>query len=280
MPPIVIIHNHKPGAQPGKGRKIFMKHNFEERRQNRIEYAQDQAAKNDQKADLLYKSAKQMADCIPFGQPILVGHHSEKRDRNFRNKIHNKFGQSFQAQDKAKHYARKAETIENSEAIFSDDPQAIEKLKEKLANLQTAQEFMKAANRCIRKQDKGSFLKIPHATEKMWDQLNTPDTMGRVGFAGYSLQNNNAEMARVRQRIVLLEKQAIRQTTETSINGVRLVENVEANRVQLFFNAKPAEEVRKQLKANGFRWCPSENAWQRHLNNWGIRIARQLLEKL
>jgi len=277
---MVVIHNHKPGAQPEKGRIIFMKHNFEERRQNRIDYAQEQAAKNDQKADQLYNSAKKMADCIPIGQPILVGHHSEKRDRNFRNKIHNTFGKSFEAQGKAKYYEQKAVTIENSEAIFSDDPQAIEKLKEKLVNLQSSQEFMKAANKCIRKKDKGGFLKIPHATEKMWDQLNTPDPMGRTGFAGYSLQNNNAEMARVKQRIALLEKQAVRQTTETTINGVRLVENVEANRVQLFFNGKPAEEVRKQLKSNGFRWCPSENAWQRHLNNWGVRIAREVLESL
>jgi len=257
-----------------------MKHNFEERKQNRIEYAQVQAAKNDQLAEQLYNSAKQMADFIPFGQPILVGHHSEKRDRNFRKKIHNKFGQSFQAQDKAKHYARKAETIANSEAIFSDDPQAIEKLKEKLANLQSAQGFMKAANKCIRKKDKEGFLKIPHATEKMWEQLNAPDPMGRTGFAGYSLHNNNAEMARVRQRIAQLEKRATRETTETVINGVRLVENVEANRVQLFFDGKATEEMRKQLKANGFRWCRSENAWQRHLNNWAVRIARELVANL
>src|SRR5207253_387934 len=135
-----------------------------------------------------------------------------------------------------KHYARKAETIENSDAIFSDDPQAIEKLKEKLANLHTAQEFMKAANKCIRKKDKGGFLKIPHATEKMWDQLNTTDPMGRTGFAGYWLHNNNAEMARVQQRIDFLKNQAVRKSTETTIHGVRLIENVEANRVQLFFD--------------------------------------------
>jgi hypothetical protein len=257
-----------------------MKHNFEERKQNRKEYAQDQAAKNEQKAEQLYNSAKKMAECIPFGQPILVGHHSEKGDRNFRNKIHNTFGKSFEAQDKAKYYEHKAETIENSQAIFSDDPQAIEKLKIKLADLQESQEFMKAANKCIKKKDKAGFLKIRHATEKMWDQLNTPDPMGRVGFAGYSLQNNNAEMTRVKKRMALLEKQVSRETTETTINGVRLVENVGANRVQLFFDGKPAEEVRKRLKANGFRWCPSENAWQRHLNNCGVWIARELLEKL
>lgn len=257
-----------------------MKHNFEERKQNRIDYAQEQAAKNDQKADQLYNTAKQMAGCIPFGQPILVGHHSEKRDRNFRNKIHNKFGQSFEAQDKAKHYEQKAETIQNSTAIFSDDPQAIEKLKGKLTSLQSAQAFMKAANKCIKKKDKEGFLKIPQATEKWWDKLNTPDSMGRVGFAGYALQNNNAEMARLKKRIGQLENLAAKETTETTINGVRLVENVEANRVQLFFTGKPADEVRKELKTSGFRWCRSEGAWQRHLNSWGVRLARELIEKL
>ena len=257
-----------------------MKHNFEERKQNRKDYAESQAAKNDKKADDLYNSAKKMADCIPFGQPILVGHHSEKRDRNFRNKIHNTFGKSFEAQDKAKYYEQKAETIENSHAIFSDDPQAIEKLEKKLVSLQGSQEFMKAANKCIKKQDKEGFLKLPFATEIIWGELNTPSFRGRVGFASYSLQNNNAEISRVKKRIELLKRQATHETSEVIIKGVRLVQNTEANRVQLFFNGKPNEDVRKQLKANGFRWCHSENAWQRHLNSWAVRIARDLLEKL
>ena len=142
---------------------------------------------------------------------------------------------------RSKHYEQKAETIENRKVIFSNDPQAIEKLKGKLASLQSAQAFMKAANKCIKKKDKEGFLKIPQATEKWWEQLNTPDPMGRVGFAGYALQNNNAEMARLKKRIAQLENLAAKETTERTINGVRLVENVEANRVQLFFNGKPAE---------------------------------------
>lgn len=50
-----------------------------------------------------------MASIIPFGQPILVGHHSEQRDRNYRDRIHNTFGKAFAEQDKAAYYHSKAE---------------------------------------------------------------------------------------------------------------------------------------------------------------------------
>ena len=49
----------------------------------------------------IYNEAKKMASVIPFGQPILIGHHSEKKDRNFRGKIHNKFKKAFLLSDKA-----------------------------------------------------------------------------------------------------------------------------------------------------------------------------------
>jgi hypothetical protein len=257
-----------------------MKHNFDERKQNRINYAKEQAEKNQQKGDTLYNQAKEMASFIPFGQPILVGHHSEKRDRNYRNKIHNTYGKAFEAMDKAQHYEQKAETIADNNAIFSDDPEALEKLKQKLVALQASQEFMKAANKCIRKKDRDAFLKLLHTTPELWEKINTPNVMGYTGYAGYKLQNNNANITRIKNRIALLEKMAARSTTETEINGVKVVQNAEANRVQLFFPGIPSEEVRKKLKQNGFRWCRSEGAWQRHLTPLAVNIAQYLLQSL
>ncbi|HMR84768.1 MAG TPA: DUF3560 domain-containing protein, partial [Niabella sp.] len=224
-----------------------MKHNFDERKQNRINYAKEQAEKNQQKGDTLYNQAKEMASFIPFGQPILVGHHSEKRDRNYRNKIHNTYGKAFEAMDKAQHYEQKAETIADNNAIFSDDSEALDKLKQKLAALQASQEFMKAANKCIRKKDQDGFLKIPHATQELWEKLNNPNVLGYIGYAGYKLQNNNANISRIKNRIALLEKMTAKPTTEIEINGVKVVQNAEANRVQLFFSSIPSEEIRKKL---------------------------------
>jgi hypothetical protein len=50
------------------------------------------------------------------------------------------------------------------------------------------------------------------------------------------------------------------ETTETLFpERVRLVDNVEANRLQIFFPEIPAESLRRELKQNGFRWSPGEH---------------------
>ena len=257
-----------------------MKHDFEERRQKRIGNAKRLAIKNEKEAKDLYNSASEMASIIPMGQPILIGHHFERRDRNYRDKIHNTFGKSLEKSEKAVYYKDKAESIEQNDAIFSDDPNALEKLDEKLKSLENSQEFMKLANKYIRKNDKQSFLKIPHATEKIWEQLNTPDVMGAIGFPHYSLSNNNANIRQVKQRIAQLQNRATIQPIDKIINGMRILENREANRLQIIFDGKPSEDTRKVLKGNGFRWSPTEGAWQRHISNWAYRCAVEIAENL
>jgi len=251
-----------------------MKHNFHERKQNRIDHARKQSKKNEELSDSLFTKASQMASIIPMGQPILVGHHSEKSDRNYRNKIHNTFGKAFEADDKAKYYQNKAETIESNDTISSDDPDALTKLKDKLASLQKSQVFMKAANQYLRKKDKEGFLKLEMATEEMWEELNRPNNFG---FPHYKFSNNSAEIRRIKNRITQLEKIQTLETKEIHIGDATIVMNIEANRVQILFDSIPPEEMRKKLKSNGFRWSPTQGAWQRHITNYAVFIAKQIL---
>ena len=74
----------------------------------RAERMEDRAERAQTSADSLYKRAHEMAEGIPMGQPILIGHYSEGRDRRFRDRIHNMFGRSFQEGDKAQYYERRA----------------------------------------------------------------------------------------------------------------------------------------------------------------------------
>ncbi|RFM34414.1 DUF3560 domain-containing protein [Chitinophaga silvisoli] len=257
-----------------------MKHNFEQRKQNRIENAKAQAEKNSLLSDRQYSAAQEIASYIPMGQPILVGHHSEKRHRRDLDRIHNLHGQSIQSAEKARYYEAKAKTIEENTAISSDDPQALTKLREALKECEDLQIFMKEVNKCIKKKDKEGFLKLPGTSEAKWIVVNTPDCFNSKGFARYKLTNNGAEIRRLKKRIAQLEKLEKMETSESEYNGVIYRKNVEANRVQLIFPGKPAEEIRTILKKYGFRWAPSEKAWQRHLNNDGIFAANYALKAI
>jgi len=86
----------------------------QEKAAGKVERSEKRAENAEKRSDELFRQAKDMASIIPFGQPILVGHHSEKRDRNYRESIHNKFGKSFKEQEKAEYYKGKAETAKET----------------------------------------------------------------------------------------------------------------------------------------------------------------------
>ncbi len=257
-----------------------MKHNFEERRDRRIENAKKLAVKKNEESDRLYRNATQMASVIPMGQPILTGHHSEKRDRNFRGKIDSTMRRSFEEAEKAKYHAGKAKSIESNDAIFSDDPNALEKLAEKLETLKSLQDFMKASNRCVRKNDEAKFLTLKGATPALWKELTTADPVHGMGYPSYRLTNNSASIRRIEGRIAQLKAVESRKAVDRIVNGIRIFENTDANRLQMFFDGKPSDEVRKTLKKYGFRWAPTEGAWQRHISNTAYYNAVSIAESI
>jgi hypothetical protein len=53
------------------------------------------------------------------------------------------------------------------------------------------------------------------------------------------------------------------------------VDNVPYNRIQIFFDEKPDADIRKKLKQNGFRWAPSNGAWQSYRNRYTLDWAKQ-----
>ena len=62
--------------------------------------------------------------------------------------------------------------------------------------------------------------------------------------------------------------------------GLTVVRNQSENRLQLVFDKKPSEEVRSLLKQNGFKWSPTNEAWQRFLNSNGEYAAKYVIERL
>jgi hypothetical protein len=229
--------------------------------------------------------AVEMVRVIPMGQPILVGHHSERGHRALLNRSDNAMRKSIEHDSKASYYENKANNAENNHAIFSDDPEAVIKLKEKLKNLESSRNTMKEANKILRKKTLNDIEKVEaleklNFTEKQAIETLEPDYMGRVGFAPYVFSNLSGNIRTVKQRIEKLSIQAEEETSERIINGVKLIENTEINRLQLEFDGKPSDEVRADLKRNGFKWSRFNGVWQKHRSAYATSQAESILNSL
>jgi hypothetical protein len=258
---------------------------YEAKKEARIQRFRDRAEKARAKSEGLYKSGMDALRVIPLGQPILIGHHSEKADRSYRNRAFVKLDKASAESEKAQYYEGKAHSAESNHSISSDDPDAVEKLRARIEKAESLQSRMVAANKIVRK-----FKADKHNGTLALEQegfaagtaahLFEPDFMGRLGFPDYALQNNNANIRRMKERLATLERSSAAETTEIERNGIRIIENAEENSIQLVFPGKPDVSVRTLLKRNGFRWSPTNGAWQRHLNSAGKYAAQRIIEEV
>ena len=169
------------------------------------------------------------------------------------------------------------------EIIKSDDERAIEKLEEKLEDLKGTQERMKAANKAIRMKDTEAgddALREMGYSEEAIKQLREPDFCGRIGYPSYQLTNNNANIHRVEERLKRLKAVKEKGSSEQEYETFKVVENTEAMRYQIIFDGKPDAEVRTLLKSNGFKWAPSQGAWQRQITTNGKYALDSVVNKL
>lgn len=164
--------------------------------------------------------------------------------------------------------------------ISGDDPNALEKLRAERDRLVKHQELMKAANAAIRMKDTEEGDR--RLAELGFDareivELRKPDFAGRIGYPAYELSNNSANIRRYNGRIAELEKRASEPAPEGwEFDGGKVVINQEVNRVQIIFDGKPDPDVRSELKGEGFRWAPSQGAWQRQLTDNALRAVKRL----
>lgn len=194
-------------------------------------------------------------------------------------------------------YLKKIKSILTNASIKSNDDAATAKLQDKYDKLKAELENGKAMNAYFRKNKTlVGFPGISEQSAKAFDRANASgDYFSQQPFMSYRLQNGNAELHRIQARIDTLNKakaqaeaakanpQAAAEATAAKypkVDGVEVQENAEEMRVQLRFPGKPDEQTRSLLKSHGFRWSPTQGAWQRQLNGNGTYAARQVMNTL
>ena len=163
--------------------------------------------------------------------------------------------------------------------ISADDPQALEKLRKKLANLEATQATMKAVNAYYRKHGTldGCEDISPAVREKLDEAMANPWRTDPKPFPSYTLSNNNATIRNTKARIEELEKRQTEAVPEGwTFDGGEVVINTELNRLQILFDDRPDYGLKEELKRYGFRWAPSQSAWQRQLTENAINAAKKI----
>jgi hypothetical protein len=182
----------------------------------------------------------------------------------------------IEAARKAKELEQRAASV-GSGGISSDDPAAVRKLREELAGLESLQERMKSANRCIRRGDRAGLAALGFREQQI-DELFTPDFVGRLGFPGWRITNNGANIRRIKQRIEELEKRVQTPGIEAITgDGWTICEDVEENRIIVRFDEKPSREILAALRQNGFKWSPTRGAHVRMRSNGALYAAKRAL---
>ncbi len=81
--------------------------------------------------------------------------------------------------------------------------------------------------------------------------------------------------ARLQKRKKLAE--AVPKRTIIEYKGATVIDNLEADRVQIIFDDIPSQEIRSTLKRQGWRWSPKAGAWQRKRTTNSVQSARHIL---
>ena len=259
------------------GPSPFIKQDYIERREQVRARFEERAAMKQAASSDLHTLSRSYTDMIPFGQPILVGHHSEARHRRAIDKSWNTLGKAVKAQEQADHLARKAARV-GTGGISSNDPEAVTKLKAKLKNHEESQRIMVAANKAIKAGNDQALLDLGLPPEQI-ENLKAGDYAGRVGFAPYALQNNNAEIRRLKKRIDDL--MALYNAEPIDYENDDFSMSVDNGQIVIDFkDGKPAEEVRKLLRSKAFKWSRHRQLWVRKVTINALAEAERLIERL
>lgn len=208
-------------------------------------------------------------------------------------KRHDAYGRAlneFVEWDKAAR-ARILRTGQPPRAISSDDPEAVDKVRAKIAGLEEDRTRAKAINKVCRDpkltedQKRETLRDVYKCPPRAIQNALQPD-WGKPGLPDYYLTNLGAEVRRLEARAKVLEALAVRPEVRVTfaVPGTDLrgyaKENSEENRLQAFFPGKPGRDVLEALPRAGFHWSPSRGCWQRMRGNASLEALARVVGPL
>jgi hypothetical protein len=250
-----------------------------ERMERRADQREMWAAGATAKAAQRFRAADAAVEGIPFGQPILVGHHSEKRHRAALERCDTNMRAGIERTDMAKRHEFVAGTLRDrlETNIFSDDANAIEQLEARIAEREAECDRVTELNKGLRRELKagggkltaGAFERLGCTPEEIQAIERNARYSGQITFPGYVNSNRRNLIRADRERIKAITRQAERTAQAEAAGGVLIKPwpaHYEGDRqwCTVTFADKPERRVIDALKAAGYQW--SAGSWSGYLD--------------
>ena len=187
-----------------------------ERRENKASRRREWQAGRQRKTREAAAARESAREALPpMGEPIKVGHHSEGKHRRAIERFDRAHERTLEHEQMAQRHATAAAAIEHEleSAIYSDDEDVGERLRERIAGLEARRERIKELNREIRKAHRAGRNLDEWAQEFEIGDAERRELMsfaridGSLGFPGYVLGNLGGRISRDRQRLAALARE-------------------------------------------------------------------------
>ncbi|NSY39306.1 DUF3560 domain-containing protein [Leisingera sp. ANG59] len=146
-----------------------------ERAQMKADRLDEIAAKRAAQASAFTRAARDISQRFEFGQPILIGHHSERKARKDKERMDNALSKAAKAHDAIGYWQYRAEGVERY-ANYKNNPKVrSRRIKTLLAELRDLQRNLNTAHKAL----------------DLWEKITTPEQiklfLGRSDMHSYNL---------------------------------------------------------------------------------------------
>lgn len=243
-----------------------------ERLERKLEKRAEWAASRDRKAAAGFKRAETIAHGIPMGQPILVGHHSERHHRKDLERMDAGMRAGVESSAMAEHHRSKADGLERQleGSIFSDDPDAVPALEARIADLEEKRAHLVALRKAWKKAGKPAADNLEGWTKvaelvgcELSELAGRRMDLARFSWhdspvPAYETQNLGGNIGRLRKRLEDVKaRQERTAAAEASPDGFVIEGGAEW--VTVTFPERPSAAILDGLRGAGFRW--SGGSW-------------------
>lgn len=198
-----------------------------ERLEAKAEKRREWAGGRETKSEAAHEGVRQIADGIPFGQPILVGHHSERGARRDQDRMERGMAAAIEHGRAAEDHRAAADGIDRQLAasVYDDDEGAVERLRAQVVELEAERDRIKAYNASCRKGARDlSLLDEAQREDIASVARHSAYALGKNGeFPSYALSNLGGRIRDKKKRIERLEREQAQVERGERGSGRRMV---------------------------------------------------------